>query len=145
MRHSLTRIWIHGVFGTKHRQGLLRDDMRTDLLNHIRDEMEKIGCGVRCINGTRDHIHVLFLSPKELSIAQIMKSIKGESSHWINQGDRAKVKFAWQVGYGGFSVSESMVSRVKKYIQNQAEHHRTMTFREEYELLVKNHHVQINH
>jgi len=145
MSHSLTRIWIHGVFGTKHRQSLLKDDMRADLLNHIRDEMEKIGCGVRCINGTSDHIHILFLSPKERSIAQIMKSIKGESSHWINQGDKIATKFAWQVGYGGFSVSESIASRVEKYIRNQEKHHRTMTFREEYELLVKNHNLHINH
>ena len=75
--------------------------------------MEITGCEVRSINGTNNHIHVLFLLPKTLSIAQIMKSIKGESSHWVNQNDIINVKFAWQVGYGGFSVSESAVGKVE--------------------------------
>jgi len=119
--------------------------MREYLFTHICDEMEKTGCGVRIINGTRDHIHALFLLPKELSIAQIMKSIKGESSHWINQSDLITIKFSWQVGYGGFSVSESLVGKVEKYIRNQEEHHRTLTFAEEYERLRKNHNLQINH
>ncbi|MBC8192581.1 MAG: IS200/IS605 family transposase [Candidatus Marinimicrobia bacterium] len=145
MSHSLTRIWVHGILGTKYRQPLIKNVIREDLFTHIQAQMEMIGCGVRCINGTHDHIHVLFLLPKEHSIAQIMKSIKGESSHWINQGDKIATKFAWQVGYGGFSVSESIVPKVEKYIRNQEKHHRTMTFRNEYELLVKNHNLHINH
>ena len=145
MSHSLTRIWIHSVFGTKNRQPLLKDGMRENLFTHIREEIESLGGGVRIVNGTRDHIHVLFLLPKELSIAQIMKSIKGGSSHWVNQGDMISVKFAWQVGYGGFSVSESIVSRVEKYIQEQEKHHRNMSFVEEYEQLMKNHNLHINH
>ncbi len=145
MSHSLTRIWIHTVFSTKDRQPLLKDTMRANLYSHIQAELEEQGCGVRIINGTNDHIHILFLLSKEHSIAQIMKSIKGESSHWINQGNLIPVKFAWQVGYGGFSVSESIVAKVEKYIRNQKEHHKTMTFAEEYEKLLKNHNLAINH
>jgi len=145
MSHALTRMWIHAVFGTKNRQPLLKDEMRGTLFAHIKEDLEAQGCGVRIINGTRDHTHVLFLLPKELAIAQIMKSIKGESSHWINQGDMIAAKFAWQVGYGAFSVSESMVSKVENYIRNQAEHHKKMTFTEEYERLLKNHNLSINH
>ena len=145
MSHSLTRIWIHAVFSTKDRQPLLKDKMRASLLAHIQEELEDQGCGVRIINGTNDHIHVLFLLSKEHSIAQIMKSIKGESSHWINGGDLIPQKFAWQVGYGGFSVSESIVNKVEKYIRDQQEHHRTMTFAEEYQKLLTNHNLAINH
>jgi len=145
MSHSLTRIWIHSILGTKHRQPLLKDDMREDLFTHIQEEMEKTGCGVRIINGTRDHLHALFLLPKECSIAQIMKSMKGESSHWINQEDLITIKFSWQVGYGAFSVSESIVGKVENYIRYQEEHHRTLTLAEEYDRLMKNHNLYINH
>ncbi len=145
MSHSLTRIWIHSVFGTKGRRSLIKDDIRKELFLHIQQEMEKTGCGVRSINGTSNHIHALFLLPRELSIAQVMKSIKGESFHWVNQNDMIHAKFAWQVGYGGFSVSESAVGKVEYYIQNQQEHHRTMTFLEEYERLMENHKLLINH
>ncbi|MCF7823350.1 MAG: IS200/IS605 family transposase [Candidatus Marinimicrobia bacterium] len=116
MSHSLPRVWIHGVFGTKYRQPLLKDDIREDLMRHIRVEMEKMGCGVRCINGTPDHIHVLFLLPRNLSLAQVMKSVKGESSRWMNQNKTVLGNFSWQVGYGVFSVSESAVKRVERYI-----------------------------
>jgi len=145
MSHSRTRIWIHSVFGTKNRQPLLNADMRTVLIPHIQEELENQSCGVRIVNGTSDHIHVLFLLPKARTIAEIMKSTKGESSHWINRADLLMIKFAWQVGYGSFSVSESVVARVAKYIHNQEEHHRRMSFAEEYELLLKNHGLLINH
>jgi len=145
MSHSLARIWIHSILGTKGRRPLIKDEIRKDLFLHIQQEMEKIGCGVRGINGTNNHIHMLFLLPKTLSMAQVMKSIKGESSHWVNQNDMINVKFAWQVGYGAFSVSESILSKIQNYIQNQQEHHRTMTFLEEYERLLKNHNLLINH
>ena len=84
MSHSLARIWIHGILGTKGRKPLINENIRKDLCLHIQQEMEKTGCGVRSINGINNHIHVLFLLPKALSIAQVMKAIKGESSHWVS-------------------------------------------------------------
>ena len=92
---------------------------------------------VRIINGMADHIHILFLLNQNHSIADVFKQIKGNSSHWINQQNFMTSKFAWQIGYGAFSVSESMVKEVEKYIRNQKEHHKKITFREEYELFIK--------
>jgi len=69
--------------------------------------------------------------------------VKGESSHWINQSDFIKNKFSWQIGYGAFSVSESMVKEVENYISNQKEHHKKMTYKEEVELLVKKYRLEI--
>ena len=70
-------------------------------------------------------------------MANVMKMVKGESSHWVNQQDFLHKKFAWQTGYGGFSVSESLLEKVETYIKNQEEHHRKMTFQEEYERFMK--------
>jgi REP element-mobilizing transposase RayT len=144
MSHSLTKIWIHGIFGTKNRKHLIHADITKDVHIHLQERLEEMDCGVRIINGTSNHVHTLFLLSKEYSIAQVMKSIKGETSHWINQGDLVQSKFSWQVGYGGFSVSESDVKKVERYIKNQEMHHRKMTFKEEYEKFMKLHNLAIN-
>ena len=112
---------------------LLKDSFRSKAIHHIQDKLEELGCSVRITNGTMGHLHALFLLCNDKSLAEVMKMIKCESSHWINQQDILSYKFAWQVGYGGFSVSESMVSQVEDYIPNQEEHHRKMTFQEEYD------------
>ena len=133
MAHSLNKIWIHLIFGTKERFPLIIQPLEQKLYNHIKNLLEKdFECIVDIINGTADHIHVLFLQNQNYSLADIIKNIKGNSSHWINQNKFLKTKFAWQTGYGAFSVSESMINEVRKYIANQKEHHRKTSFAEEY-------------
>ena len=144
MAHSLVKIWIHTIFGVKDRQPLLRSEFRSTVIEHIASKLTELNCKVRIVNGAADHIHGLFLLPPEENVAHIMKYIKGESSHWINQSDFLKVKFSWQVGYGAFSVSESNVKQVEAYIRNQAEHHRKRSFREEYERFVRYHFPDVN-
>jgi len=75
----------------------------------------------------------------DVTISHVFKDLKGESSHWVNQNDFLKVKFAWQVGYGAFSVSESKVKMVEKYIRNQREHHWKISFQEEYDRFIALH------
>ena len=117
MPHSLTKIWIHLIFGTKERFPLINQSFEQQLYNHIRNLLEKdFGCNVDIINGTSEHIHISFLQNQNYSLAEIVKNIKGNSSHWINQSKFLKAKFAWQTGYGAFSVSESMINEVRKYI-----------------------------
>ncbi len=98
---------------------------------------DDLDCKVRTINGTEDHIHLLFQLAPNFSAGDIFKNIKGESSHWINQSDFANTIFAWQIGYGAFSVSESMVKDVELYIKNQKIHHKKITYDEEVELFMK--------
>lgn len=86
----------------------------------------------------------LFTLNPDNAIAQVMKSIKGESSHWINQQDFLNAKFAWQVGYGAFSVSESNVKEVENYIRRQKEHHRKISFHEEYERFIAKYNLGTN-
>lgn len=133
MPHSMVKLWVHAVWGTKNWQSLIQEEFRLPILQHIRNAFEEQGCIVRSLQGIANHLHALFLLPPEKQLANIMKMVKGESSHWINQQNFLRVKFAWQVGYGAFSVSESMVEKVDAYIRNQEKHHRKMTFQEEYE------------
>jgi len=95
MSHSLLKVWIHGVFGTKERVSLIKSTFETQLHDHIRKKLEHdLDCKVRTINGTDDHIHILFLLSQKFSIKDIFQNIKGESSHWINQSDFTKNKFS---------------------------------------------------
>lgn len=133
MPHSLTKIWIHLIFGTKERFPLINQPLEQQLYHHIKNLLEKdFDSNVNIINGTADHIHILFLQNQNYSLAEIVKNIKGNSSHWINQSKLLKAKFAWQTGYGAFSVSESMINEVRAYIANQKGHHKKISFAEEY-------------
>ncbi len=144
MSHSLLKIWIHGVFSTKDRTALITPAFEKELYNHIKQKLENdLDCIVRIINGMSNHIHILFLLSPKFSIGDIFKNVKGESSHWINQSSFTKYKFAWQTGYGAFSVSESMVKEVEKYIANQKEHHRKMTYEQEVDLFIKKYGLKI--
>ncbi len=137
MSHSFTKIWIHTIFSTKDRVPLLKDHFSDQIYVHINGQLSDLGCVVRLINGTEDHLHILFMLSPDKTIAQVMKAIKGVSSHWINQQDFLNAKFTWQVGYGAFSVSESNVKGVENHIRRQEEHHRRITFQEEYERFIQ--------
>lgn len=133
MSHSLTKIWIHLIFGTKDRMPLINESYEKKLYEHIKQIVQNdLKSVLYVINGTSDHIHILLLQNQNYSIAEIAKHIKGNSSHWINQNEFTNLKFAWQTGYGAFSISESMIDSIKQYIVNQKEHHRNMSFAEEY-------------
>jgi REP element-mobilizing transposase RayT len=138
MSHSFTKIWIHSIFSTKERAQIISDKLEPVLHKHIAESLEKdFGCDVKAINGMREHIHILFRLNPNHSLSELMKNIKGESSHWVNSQNFINIKFAWQTGYSTFSISESVIDNVIKYIINQKEHHKKVTFKEEYELFMK--------
>jgi REP element-mobilizing transposase RayT len=145
MSHSLIKIWIHGVFGTKERMPLINEKYEKELHKHIEAHLEKdFGCKVKALDGTSDHIHILFLLNQNHSIQEIFKNIKGESSHWINQNNFVNNKFSWQTGYGAFSVSHSKINEVEKYILNQKEHHKKVTFAEEVEKFINKYNLEMS-
>jgi REP element-mobilizing transposase RayT len=86
---------------------------------------------VECINGYNDHIHILLKQSQNYSLKDIVKNIKGESSHWINASSLSKEKFAWQSGYSAFSISIDKIFAVKNYIENQKEHHKKISYLDE--------------
>jgi REP element-mobilizing transposase RayT len=132
MSHSYTKLWIHAVWSTKERRPLIAWDIEKQVLDYIREELRESGCLVRIINGMPDHVHCLFLMNREKSIAEVIKQVKGSTSHYINQNDLTVEKFAWQTGYAAFSVSDSHVDRVYRYIRNQKQHHNKKQFEQEY-------------
>jgi putative transposase len=137
MPHSYNKIWIHAIWSTKERLPLIHPMVESKIHQFIAEQLREQGCPVRIINGMPDHIHCLFLLSPQRSIAEVIKQIKGGSSHFINQNNLITEKFAWQTGYAAYSVSESVVDKVFQYIKNQKQHHTKKIFQQEYAEFLK--------
>ncbi|MBK7099965.1 MAG: IS200/IS605 family transposase [Sphingobacteriales bacterium] len=137
MPHSFNKIWIHAIWATKERFPLIHATVEQKIYQFISEQLREQGCPVRIINGMPDHIHCLFLLNPQKSIAEVIKQIKGSSSHFVNQNNLIVEKFAWQTGYAAYSVSESVVEKVFVYIKNQKSHHLKKTFQQEYDDFIK--------
>ena len=111
---------------------LIHPEMEQQLFDFMKDELKKMGCMVSIINGMPDHVHCLFGINPQKSITDILKQIKGSSSHFINGNKLIQEKFIWQRGFGVFGVSHSAVDNVYIYIRNQKQHHQKRTFETEY-------------
>ena len=128
------RIWLHVVWGTKSRQPMMKNkNKRIDLFKHIRENAKKKDIYLDFINGVEDHVHCLISLACEQTIAQCVKLLKGESSHWANKEKLFNLKFDWADDYYAVSVSQSHVEAVRNYIKKQEEHHRKKPFKEECE------------
>jgi REP element-mobilizing transposase RayT len=132
MSKSYSKIWVHAVWATKNRIPLINSKMEEQLYNFVKEELNKMGCVVRIVNGMPDHLHCLFGLNPQKSITDIIKQIKGSSSHFVNSNDLIQEKFIWQRGFGVFGVSHSAADAVYEYIRNQKYHHQKRTFETEY-------------
>ena len=147
MAQSLSQLVVHLVFSTKDRvRALSYPDLRSELEAYIVGILRNLECPSLATCCVADHAHVLYLQHRTKATADVVASVKRESSAWIKTQkpevkDPYLVKFAWQAGYGAFSVSESKVPAVKEYIQRQEEHHRVRTFQEEYREFLDRHNV----
>jgi len=139
MSQSFTKLWIHVIWATKNRQELIDYSIDKKLYDFIHEELIHLGCPVRIINGMPDHVHVLFLQSPQKTISDIVKQIKGSSSHFINRGEFILEKFAWQTGYAAFLVSESQLDIIYHYIKNQKKHHLKKNGQDEFDEFVKLH------
>ncbi|WP_409417783.1 IS200/IS605 family transposase [Flavobacterium sp. PS2] len=142
MSHSFTKIWIHAIWATKNRQELIDYSIEKNVYDYIREELIELGCPVRIINGMPDHVHILFLQNPQKSISDIVKQIKGSSSHFANRADLILEKFAWQTGFAAFSVSESQLDVVYNYIKNQKQHHLKKNGQDEFDDFIKLHQIE---
>ncbi len=144
MSQTYYKIWLHIVWSTKDRFPFLSPEIRKELFTHIHEIASKNEYHLSLINGTEDHVHCLFSLNPKLAISKLINEIKGESSHWLNEQKFLKARFSWQRGFAAFSVSESGVKKVMRYIKEQKEHHRKISFTEEWDLLLKKHNVVID-
>jgi len=137
MSHSYVKIWIHAIWTCHKRRKLIEPKIEKDVYHFISEQFREQNCFLKVINGMPDHVHCLFMLNKQRSISEIIKQIKGSSSHFINKNNLIEEKFAWQTGYAAFSISESGVDNVFKYIKNQKKHHSRKSFIEELNAFLK--------
>ena len=132
MANTYTQIYLHIVFSVKGRQNLIQ--------NKWKDELHKYICGITngkeqkiyAIGGMPDHIHILVSIKPNMTISELVRDIKANSSKWINEKGLINGKFQWQEGFGAFSYAQSQLDNVIAYINNQEQHHQKKTFKDEY-------------
>ena len=139
MSQSLSKIIIHAVWHIKKNSPEILKEDREELYRFINGTLEKNRCVPLRINGVGNHVHVLFILSRTLSIAKAMEILKSHSTNWIKRKGPHYKNFTWQSGYGAFSVSESVSPIAKRYIDHQEEHHQQTTAKSELiQLLTKN-------
>src|SRR5437660_1774671 len=132
MAHTFTNLLTHVIFSTKDRMPLIRSELKPRLCGYLGGIVYELNGKPYSIDGTSDHMHMLISLPPSIAIASAIRTIKSNSSGWIHELGRQYRKFAWQIGYGAFSVSKSNVADVVRYIQNQEAHHKSVSFKEEF-------------
>lgn len=141
MPQSLSRVLTHLVFSTKHRAPCLTPAIQAELRPYLAGVLDNIECPSLQVGGVEDHVHLFFGLSRTRTIADVVETVKTSSSKWIKSKGAAFTGFHWQSGYGAFSVSQSDADAVVAYIRNQAEHHRKMTFQDEYRRLLERYRV----
>ncbi len=141
MAQSFSRILIHLVFSTKNRELMLTPAIQTELNPYLAGTLNNIECPSLQVGGVEDHVHLFFGLSRTRTIADVVENVKTSSSKWIKTKGIAFVGFHWQSGYGAFSVSQSDADAVVAYIRDQVQHHRKMTFQDEYRRLLERYHI----
>jgi REP element-mobilizing transposase RayT len=141
MGTTFANLLYHIVFSTKHRAPLIREDLRADLYGYMGGILRGEGGILLEIGGMPDHVHLLAKLRTDVAVARVVQKVKGKSSKWRNEQPSASERFEWQEGYGAFSVSESLSGKVRRYIRNQEEHHRAISFEDELIALLKRHRI----
>ncbi len=144
MGQSHACVIVHLVFGTKNRHGFITTSIKNDLHAYIAGTARGEGADVYEIGGIEDHVHILLGLPRTVAISVLAEKIKSSSSKWLKMKEESLRYFAWQQGYGIFSVSHSNIETVRKYIQNQPEHHKKFKFQDELRILLQKHNIQFD-
>lgn len=144
MGQSLSKLYVHIVFRVKTTFQEIKKEDRHELYAYIGSIVKQNDSIPIIINGMGDHIHILCVMSKNITLAKLVENIKSNSSRWIKTNNNYYEKFAWQGGYSGFSVSASVHDKTKQYIENQEKHHKKMTCREEVEFFLKEYNIDYN-
>ena len=144
MPQSLSKLYVHLVFSTKGRTDTIPKTHLEEIHAYVAEILNNHHCPAIQVGGTANHIHILFILSKTMSISEAVRTVKANSSKWINQNNSPLHPFAWQDGYGAFSVSQSHVEAVQNYIIGQEEHHKGIDFKDEFRRLCKKYNVEID-
>lgn len=144
MSQSLSKLFVHIVFHTKHNQKLITDKIKPELYAYMGSIIKDNESIPIIINGIEDHVHILCIMSKNIALAKLVEFVKKHSSRWIKTKGSEFSNFSWQKGYGGFSVNPSGHDVVKKYIENQVVHHKKVDSKEEYIDILKEYGIDYN-
>jgi putative transposase len=145
MPDTYTKVRYHLVFSTKNRAPLITEEVREELYAYLGGILRGNGGILLVVGGMPDHVHLLAGWKASISLSKMMQLIKANSSKWMNERpDMTQGSFVWQAGYGAFSVSASKEPEVRRYILSREEHHRRVSFREEFVLLLRRHGVDFD-
>ena len=143
MSQSLSNILIHVVFSTKDRVPFLRDpDIRNQMHAQLGGTSKTLNCPTLIVGGVEDHVHLLARESRTITLSEWVKELKRVTSIWIKEKSPQFETFAWQAGYGAFSVSQSQSGKVIKYIQEQETHHRKQDFKTEFREFLERHEIE---
>ena len=142
MAQSLAKNLIHLIYSTKNRERCLTDAVRPKLFAYQAGILREWDSPPIVIGGDSDHLHALFVLSKNHALCKVIEEVKKGSSKWIKTQGDVFAAFHWQNGYGAFSVSQSHVARVRRYIEEQVEHHRTTSFQDEFRLFLKRYAIE---
>ncbi len=140
MAHTYANLLTHVIFSTKNREPLILAPLRDDLLAYVGGIVRELGGSLHAAGARPDHVHFLWSMPATLATADVLRVVKTNSSRWVHRLRRITA-FDWQTGYAAFSVSHSQEPAVVRYIANQEQHHRRVTFQEEFVAFLKAHGV----
>ncbi len=139
MPSAWTQNYYHAVFSTKDRAALITPEIESRLYPFVGGIVRDLRCALLAINGAADHVHLLINYRPDLSHSDMIRHIKARSSKWVNDNRLMEGRFAWQEGYGGFTVSRSSLEDVERYIRNQKPHHERFDFESEFRELLRRH------
>ena len=139
MSQSLAKNILHLIFSTRGREPLLTADLRPLLHSYMAAILNQWDSPAILINSVADHVHILLCLSKNYALKKVVEEVKKGSSKWIKSKGSDFATFFWQAGYGAFSVSQSNISSVKRYIGNQETHHRGLGFQDEFRAFLKKH------
>jgi putative transposase len=132
MPQSLSLVIVHLVFSTKDRAALISPEMLPRLHAYLAEVARGLGCQAYRVGGVADHVHLALTLPRTVTQGDLVKELKTASHHWLGKQDGRYANFAWQRGYGIFSVGKSQLAALEQYIENQEAHHRRRTFQDEF-------------
>ena len=132
MAQSLSQIMLHLIFSTKDREPIIPNELQDELYRYLASACNAHGSHAYRVGGTADHVHIACTLSRTVTVSKLLEEVKKSSSKWIKERDRRCAGFAWQGGYGAFSLGQSQLETVIQYIDRQKEHHAKKTFKEEF-------------
>lgn len=141
MPQSLSSILVHLVFSTKRREPFIAPEVESELHAYLAAVFRECSSPAISINGTSNHVHALFALSRTMTVADLVEEVKKRSSKWVKTKGREHRHFQWQAGYGAFSIGQSNVPALKRYVAGQKEHHRRKSFEDEYRSLLERYNV----